>query len=86
MLKTLTGLHWEQHRLDLCLFLMKENVGADNDGKPEMKATAILGIHVDDLLMSALSEYEHHLSSVHGSFAWGNEWGYRAFNFVGCSG
>ena len=83
VLKTLTGLRWEQHSLDPCLFLMKEKVGLDGDGKDKMKVTAVLGIHVDDLIMSALNGHEHHLSEVRGSFAWGNEWEYREFNFVG---
>ena len=43
----------------------------------------MLGLHVDDIIMSALSDYQHHLQNVEQSFEWGGPWQYKDFTFVG---
>ncbi|CAE7400538.1 GIP [Symbiodinium sp. CCMP2456] len=75
--KTLMDLGWIPHTLDPCLFLYVERVN-DQD-----TVTAVLGLHVDDLILAALLGFNHHLDAVHASFTWGKAWDTRDFVFVG---
>ena len=64
------------------MFLIRENV-KDAEGKDQLQVTAVLGLHVDDIIMSALSDFQHHLQDVEQSFEWGGPWQYKDFTFVG---
>ena len=75
--KVLTSLGWTAHTLDPCLFLFIEKV----NGKDTV--TAVLGLHVDDLILAALDGYASHLDAVHDSFTWGKAWESKDFVFVG---
>ncbi|CAE7806594.1 RE1, partial [Symbiodinium necroappetens] len=74
---TLGGLGWTAHTLDPCLWLYREEI----DGV--LKVTAVLGVHVDDMIMAALHGKEKVLEAIHGSFTWGSEWESKDFTFVG---
>ena len=73
VLRVLLGLQWRQHSLDPCCFLQ---VSGD-------QVTAVLGIHVDDVICCALEGYEHHLDAVKKAFEWGSEWERDDFIFTG---
>ena len=75
--KTLLELGWTTHTLDPCLFLYVERVNEKDE------VTAILGLHVDDLILAALPGFQHHLDAVHDSFTWGKAWETKKFIFVG---
>ena len=61
----MTELGWSQHSLDPCCFLQhKDNA-----------VVAVLGVHVDDIIISCLPGYEDLLEGVKKSFAWGSEEG-----------
>ena len=75
--KVLTELGWITHTLDPCLFLFVEKVkGTDI-------VVAVLGLHVDDLILACLNGFKHHLDAVYESFTWGKAWESRDFVFVG---
>ena len=73
VLRVLLGLNWQQHSLDPCCFLQ---VSGD-------RVTAVLGIHVDDVICCALEGYEYHLDEVKKAFEWGSEWERDDFIFTG---
>ena len=73
VLHTLQALLWIQHTLDPCCFLQKV----------EDKVVAVLGIHVDDVIVCALPGHEHLLRQVQEAFVWGSEWEKDSFMFVG---
>ena len=75
--RTLTGLGWVPHTLDPCLWLYR----AEIDGI--MQVTGVLGVHVDDMIMSVLNGKKAVLDALHKSFTWGSEWESREFTFVG---
>ena len=63
---------WKQHSLDPCCFLQVESE----------TVTAVLGIHVDDIICCCLNGYEKHLKIVKQSFEWGSEWEENDFVFT----
>ena len=69
--ETMEGLGWQVHSLDPCLFLKHEDA----------KVIAVLGIHVDDILASALQPEV--LKAVEASFTWGGNWEVNDFVFIG---
>ncbi|CAE7353272.1 GIP [Symbiodinium sp. CCMP2592] len=71
--KVMRKLGWTQHSLDPCLFLWR--VGS--------QIGAVLGLHVDDLIAAALTEYEEVLNKVEASFTWGSPWVSEEFTFIG---
>ncbi|CAE7765834.1 GIP [Symbiodinium sp. KB8] len=71
--KVLRNLGWHQHSLDPCLFLWKEDT----------LFTAVLGLHVDDLVAAALPGAEDTLNQVEASFTWGTPWVCEDFAFIG---
>ncbi|CAE7944524.1 luxQ, partial [Symbiodinium sp. KB8] len=71
--KVLRNLGWHQHSLDPCLFLWKEDT----------VVTAVLGLHVDDLVAAALPGAEETLNQVEASFTWGTPWVCEDFTFIG---
>ena len=71
--KTWRSLNWTPHSLDPCLWVLKK------DGKVQ----AVLGLHVDDVLMSNLPGLEHLLEGVRTSFEWGGDWRQGECTFVG---
>ena len=73
VLHTLQALQWVQHSLDPCLFLQKLND----------QVVAVLGVHVDDVILCCLPGFEFHLDKVRESFVWGSEWERDSFVFVG---
>ena len=73
VLRVLTELGWAQHTLDPCCFLQKR------DGQ----VIAVLGVHVDDIVVACLPGAEEHLEALRGAFAWGSEWEKDNFIFVG---
>ena len=75
--QVLTKLGWETHTLDPCLWLKKETM----EGK--MTVVAVLGVHVDDMILACRTGYDKYLNEVHGSFTWGGEWQTKDFTFVG---
>ncbi|CAE7560935.1 GIP [Symbiodinium sp. CCMP2456] len=75
--RTLTSLGWVAHTLDPCLWLYREEV----DGV--MKVTGVLGVHVDDMIMSVLHGREAALEALKNSFEWGSAWESKEFTFVG---
>ncbi|CAE7889819.1 RE1 [Symbiodinium microadriaticum] len=75
--RTLTGLGWTAHTLDPCLWLLREEC----DGV--LKITGVLGVHVDDMIMSVLPGREAALEALRGSFEWGSAWETKEFTFVG---
>ena len=75
--RTLTKLGWEPHSLDPCLWLRRESV----DGKKII--SAVLGVHVDDMILAAKEGYHYQLEEVQASFTWGRQWESKDFVFVG---
>ena len=73
----LRKLGWQAHSLDPCLWMFK----AEHEGKK--RVTALLGVHVDDLILTCLPGHESKLKAVENSFVWGNPWKSREFTFVG---
>ena len=73
MLDVVTSLGWTRSSLDACLFLYKQ----------DKKVVAVMGVHVDDVILAALPDYEFVLDGVHASFVWGSEWESKEFTFVG---
>ena len=73
VLHVLLDKNWVQHSLDPCCFLQIEGE----------TVTAVLGIHVDDIICCCLNGYEHHLEVVKQSFEWGSEWEKDDFVFTG---
>ena len=73
VLEVVLELGWSKCSLDPCPFLYR----ADN------KVVAILGVHVDDVILAALDQYQHLLDGIHASFEWGSAWESRNFTFVG---
>ena len=70
--RLLRKLGWQQHSLDPCLFLWREG----------NMVTAVLGLHVDDLVAAALPGAEETLNKVEASFTWGNPWVCEDFAFI----
>ena len=75
--RTLTGLGWVPHTLDPCLWLYREEINGIT------QVTGVLGVHVDDMIMSVLNGKKAVLDALHKSFTWGSEWESREFTFVG---
>lgn len=75
MLTTLTKLSWQQHSLDLFLH-------RDTDD-PDGPVTALLGIHVDDIIACSISPNAKDLEDVKAAFTWGSEWECDDFVFIG---
>ena len=75
--QVLSKLGWQPHSLDPCLWLRREIV----DGR--LTVTAVLGVHVDDMLMACRDGYHHQLDDIHSSFVWGGDWESKDFVFVG---
>ena len=73
VLGVLLKLNWCQHSLDPCCFLQRL------DGQ----VVALLGLHVDDIIICCLPGYERLLDEVKASFTWGSEWEVNDFIFVG---
>ena len=66
-------LQWRQHSLDPCLFLFEA----------ESKVVAVLGFHVDDMILAALENYHYVLDAVKERFCWGSDWEMDNFILVG---
>ena len=73
VLKVLTELGWEQHTLDPCCFLQRR----------DSQVVAVLGVHVDDIIVTCLPDHEEHLDLLRKAFAWGADWEKDSFIFVG---
>ena len=73
VLHTLMAKGWRQHSLDPCCFLQTDN----------NMVVAVLGVHVDDIIIGCMPGYEHLLEAVKSSFVWGSEWEKGDFVFVG---
>ena len=74
VLDTLLKLGWTKHSLDPCLFLFKDSSNT---------VVAVLGIHVDDIIASSISDDPEILTNVEKSFAWGSAWEKNDFVFIG---
>jgi len=73
VVQVLQGLNWHQHSLDPCLFLQRSGD----------KVVAVLGLHVDDIIIACLPEHESLLEEVKAAFTWGSEWEKDDFVFIG---
>lgn len=73
VVETVKAKTWEQHSLDPCCFLFRHG-GA---------VVALLGVHVDDIIICCLPDFEYVLKEIHDSFVWGSEWEKDDFIFVG---
>ena len=74
VLDVMNRLNWVQHSLDPCVFLYKNS---------ENVVTAVLGIHVDDIIACSLFEDDGVLMEVKASFSWGGPWEKNDFVLVG---
>ena len=75
--QVLSKLGWETHTLDPCLWLKKEIIA----GKKAV--VAVLGVHVDDMILACHDGHDAYLNEVHSSFTWGGDWQSKDFTFVG---
>ena len=76
-------LNWRVHSLDPCLFLWIAKF-QDEDGKQVEKVVALLGVHVDDILVTALPEWEKEaVDPLRTAFTWGGPWEKDNFVFTG---
>ena len=73
---------WKVHSLDPCLFLWKATW--KEDGQDVSQVVALLGVHVDDIMVTALPEWEKEtVDPLRTAFEWGGAWEEDNFVFTG---
>ena len=74
---------WKVHSLDPCLFLWAAT-WKDKDGQDASQVVALLGVHVDDIMVTALPDWEKEaVDPLRTAFEWGRAWEKDNFVFTG---
>ena len=77
------SMKWRVHSLDPCLFLWVAT-WKDENGQETSQVVALLGVHVDDIMVTALPDWEKDtVDPLRTAFEWGGPWEKDNFVFTG---